>query len=303
LTPPVSTTLPATSTSLPSPSQLRAASNARNATLDQELLDGLLRADLQGLPRALGEWDKAVVYLNGCHSGWESPTVRPCRFGAARGPLIVLAGDSHAAHLQPLVERWAIQRKWRFVSITKAGCPFVAVKPILAEESKLALGLPYPSCSTWQRNAAAKIEQLRPDVLLLPLLSRRGLAEPGRLATWRREIDRTVKRFTPMTRVVVLGDDPQVGIHIPRCLRTHKDPRKCIIAWSDAIRSDRLAVERAATLRAGGEFHDISRWFCTTGGCPAVANRFVIRRDDNHVAAAYARHIWSRLDPVLQPWR
>jgi hypothetical protein len=291
------------STTIPDPFALeRADSRSRQAALDLELIEGLSRRDLLGLPRALGAWDKALVYERGCHSSWESPTVRPCALGAVTGPLVVVSGDSHAAQLQPMFSAWAKKRNWRFISITKSGCPIVTVKPVLAEESKLALRLPYPSCVKWQQAALARIEQLAPDVVVLPLLSRRGLTEPGGIKTWSREITATVSRLAATTRVVVLGDDPQVGIDIPKCLARTKDPARCAISIEKAVLPERLDAERTAASSGGGEWFDITSWFCAPAGCPATSGRFVTRRDDNHATASFAAHIWPRLDPVINPW-
>lgn len=297
------TTPAPTTTTIPDPfAQERADSATRQAALDLELVEGLSRHDLLGLPRALGAWDKALVYERGCHSSWESPTVRPCSLGAVTGPLVVVSGDSHAAQLQPMFSAWAKKRNWRFISITKAGCPLVTVKPVLAEESKLALHLPYPSCVKWQQAALKRIEKLSPDVVVLPLLSRRGLTEPGGIKAWSREIKATVARLTATTRVVVLGDDPQVGIDIPKCLARTKDPARCAIPLKKAVLPERLNAERAAALAGGGEWFDVTSWFCASTGCPATSGRFVIRRDDNHATASFASHIWPRLDPVINPW-
>ena len=281
---------------------MRADSQARNIVLDEELVAGLTKADLSGLPSALGAWDKAVIYSNGCHTAWSSSAVRPCVFGNPKSPhTVVISGDSHAAHMQPALAKWAQMRNWRLISITKTGCPLVDVHVIKAEESKLALGLPYPECDAWRAKAIAKIITIRPDAVVLPLLSRRGLSEPGKLKAWQRGINTTVRALSA-ANVVVLGDDPQVGRDMPSCLRRSQDPRECIIPWDKAIHPERLSAERDAAIAAGATFHDISTWFCVPQkGCPAVAGGKVIRRDDNHLAAAFARRIWPRIDTVVGP--
>lgn len=281
---------------------VRADSQARNVALDAELVAGLTKADLVGLPSALGAWDKAVIYSNGCHTTWSSSTVFPCSFGDVKSShTVVISGDSHAAHMQPALAKWAQMRNWRLISITKTGCPLVDVHVINAEETKLPLHLPYPECDAWRAKAIAKINTIRPDAVVLPLLSRRGLSEPGKLNAWQRGIKTTVRALAGL-HVVVLGDDPQVGRDMPVCLRRSRDPRQCVIPWDQAVHPERLAAERDAAVAAGAKFHDISTWFCVPKkGCPAVAGSKVVRRDDNHLAAAFARHIWPRIDTVIGP--
>ena len=71
--------------------------------------------------------DIPKIYPSGCHI--DIPTVEPldCRFGA-KDPdgMIVLFGDSHAAHWFPALEAVATRKRWQLISLTKSGCPAVA---------------------------------------------------------------------------------------------------------------------------------------------------------------------------------
>lgn len=257
----------------------------------------------RGLSSDMGRWDKPEVYLNGCHSSWSSAAPRPCFSGAKTGRLVVSAGDSHAAHFQPAISKWARKRGWKYASITKAGCPAVKVSPVLAEESKLRLGLAYPSCKKWQKLLVKEIKRLNPDVLILPLLSRRGIHDSGGLLAWGKAIESTLADFSFVPRVVVLGDDPKVGFDVPGCLASKKDPRLCQKPLSEAVLAERLDTERTATLRQGRAWRDITHWFCTDEVCPMVVAGIVVRRDDNHLTASFAEYLWPRFDSVIDAAR
>lgn len=266
--------------------------------MDADLRDAEQTYSLSGLPSDLGRWDKPVIYSNGCHTSWYSASVRVCYDGSDRGPLVVSAGDSHAAHLQPMMARWAKERGWRYASITKAGCPAVKVDPILAEESKLHLGLPYPSCSTWQKELIKSLKKLQPDVVILPLLSRRGLYGSKGLAPWREGVSYTASAIAAFSKVVVLGDDPKVGFDVPSCLSAKQDPSKCAKNRAHSVLRERLEAERLAAEHAGAEWFDISDWFCTRDSCPVAVAGMVVRRDDNHLTRTFSEYLWPRMDQI-----
>ena len=266
--------------------------------MDQSLEESLDGTGKRATSRNLGRWDKPLIYSNGCHTSWTSERVNVCYSGATEGPLLVSTGDSHAAHLQPGLERWAKEHGWRYASVTKAGCPIVDVEPILAEETKLHLGLPYPSCVKWQKNVVSKLREIKPDVVVLPLLSRRGLYGGGSQKTWSEGISRTTKELSYFSEVIVLGDDPKVGFDVPSCLQKNKNFVKCAKPAKESILTDRLDMERDAALAGGGFWFDISPWFCTAKACPMVVDGIVVRRDDNHLTAEFAEYLWPRFSQI-----
>jgi hypothetical protein len=266
--------------------------------MDQRLEESLATPGTRATSANLGRWDKPLIYSNGCHTSWSSDRVNVCYSGTSDGPLLVSTGDSHAAHLQPGLERWATEHGWRYASITKAGCPVVDVKPILAEESKLHLGLPYPSCVRWQKSVVAKLREIKPDVVVLPLLSRRGLYGGGGQKAWSEGISRTTRELSNFAKVVVIGDDPKVGFDVPSCLQKNQDSLKCAKPTRESVLVDRLNMERDATLAGGGFWFDISPWFCTAKACPMVVDGVVVRRDDNHLTAEFAEYLWPRFSQI-----
>jgi hypothetical protein len=142
------------------------------------------------------------------------------------------------------------------------------------------------------------LKDIRPDVVILPLLSRRGLYGSKGMDAWIAGVSQTVSEVSKFSRVVVLGDDPKVGFDVPGCLTTKHDPSKCSKDRKSAVLEDRLAAERMATELAGGRWFDISNWFCTKDSCPAVVAGLVVRRDDNHLTAAFSEYLWPRIDQI-----
>lgn len=266
--------------------------------MDAVMRDSVLVSTLDGVEPDLGRWSKPDIYSNGCHTSWSSTAVNVCYSGSDAGPLIVSAGDSHAAHFQPMLSRWAKERGWRYASITKAGCPAVKVNPVLAEESRLHLGLPYPTCSVWQRKLVKTLSTLHPSVVVLPLLSRRGLIDPRGLASWRWAIEQTASEIGEFSSVVILGDDPKVGFDVPSCLLDKKNPSLCGKSRSSAVLKDRLIIEKNAAEAAGAQWFDVSDWFCTESVCPSVVSNLVVRRDDNHLTKSFSEYLWPRVDQI-----
>src|SRR5690606_30256 len=102
--------------------------------------------------------DMPSIYSDGCHLPFRAVDFPECAYGdpsAAR--TMVLFGDSHAAQWFPALERIALTRGWRLVSLTKSGCPAVDVSLF-----NLALGRPYEECDAWRDAVMRRIASERP---------------------------------------------------------------------------------------------------------------------------------------------
>ena len=69
----------------------------------------------------------------------------------------------------------------------------------------------------------------------------------------------------------------------------------CSPARSVALNDDGTWAEAAAVRAGGGEYADLSEFFCTTERCPVIVGNTLVYRDDNHVTIEYAQ----LLKPVL----
>ena len=83
---------------------------------------------------------------------------------------------------------------------------------------------------------------------------------------------------------------------MPTCLSAHLDnAMECSPARSVALNDNGIAAEAAAIKAGGGEYADLSEFFCTAARCPVIVGNTLVYRDDNHVTIEYA----EVLGPVL----
>jgi peptidoglycan/LPS O-acetylase OafA/YrhL len=262
--------------------------------LPANLLPTLLQARAD-LPRTYGD---------GCHLDFSGIEPGTCVYGLAAGsPTVILFGDSHAAQWFPTLERLAIARGWRLVSLTKSACS--------AADTTVwntALNRTYTECDAWRERALARIAAEHPDLVVMADSRGYTLALPGGPAPaqdheslWDAAVARTLARLEPLAGAVVLmGDTPKSSVDPPVCLSKHRgDSLACATPAAVAIASVHLAAERSVAAAAGAVFVDPTPWVCPSDPCPVVIGRYLVYRDQQHLTATFAAALAGALVAVL----
>src|SRR3954451_23203194 len=100
-----------------------------------------------------------------CFAGF-GPRSAPadCRFGdPAGGRVVVLVGDSHAAHWFPALDAVARQQHWQLWFWAKSACGYAEVR-----EELPAYHREYTECTAWRRSALDRIAALpRVDLVVV----------------------------------------------------------------------------------------------------------------------------------------
>jgi peptidoglycan/LPS O-acetylase OafA/YrhL len=214
----------------------------------------------------------------------------------ASQPLVVLWGDSHAAHLYPGLRRLQSTRGFRVAQFTGSRCP-----PLLGIDTPMQ-----PHCQSVNRLALARMRALRPAIVLMA-----ARWEAYEWAT----LDETVaavRRATP-ARIVVMGRVPAWEARLPRLLfayvRSHPQqplPGRMFFGVADWVwEVDRQVRARAD--EAGVEYLSALDALCTDEGCLArVSDRSdsVTAWDDAHLTATGSEYLVSRVSGELfARWR
>ena len=243
--------------------------------------------------------DLPKIYHDGCHAS--STAVRAtgtCAFGDVQSQqTVVLFGDSHAAQWFPALERLAVERHWRLVSLTKSGCT--------AADSTVwidALQRAYTECDAWRRSAISRIVALKPSLVVVASTFVYRLTDPS--ATWQAA---WAKTFTELSAagapIAALSDTPTMNVQVPVCLSQH--PTRA----SDCNRPVAASLnepQRRVLLSLGSADRvtvvDPIPWLCSTV-CPAVLGNLLVYRDSTHLttpmSAALAPLLAERL-PVVR---
>jgi peptidoglycan/LPS O-acetylase OafA/YrhL len=262
----------------------------------------------QAITAAVG--DNTALQDNKCVVGFTGRGVRECVFGDTLSAVtVVLFGDSHAEQWFTALEPVAQERRWRLVTMVKAGCAVGSV-PVYSA----ALGRRSDECAAWRREAIRRIIARSPD-LIVAANSIGYVIRPGRPdgysrltpEEWRDGNRRTLAALDSAgLRTVLLRDSPRPVKHVPTCLSRAeyrgRDEAECISDRSIAVDDAVFAVERQA---AAGLRHvsllDLSDLFCGPDRCDPVKDSLVIYRDASHMTASYAKTLAPALSQRLGP--
>jgi peptidoglycan/LPS O-acetylase OafA/YrhL len=261
-------------------------------------VDGPLPKDL--LPSLLSPLSRGPAAAPPAHCGLNDPdTVSPACVSGDPGSAttVVLFGDSHAMQWYPAVERIAVRRHWRLVTLVKASCPY--------EDVTMRSGTRvFTECDTWRANAFARIADEHPALVIVAGNHRLTPAASGDARDLMLDgVAATIDRLEAAgSRVAVLGDTPAVPFDPIDCLSRNPDHTiACAVDRSVLFDDAWLAGERARTEAAGATFVDTASWLCPTEPCPLVLGRYLVYRDTNHLALPLSWALTARLDAALVP--
>ena len=250
----------------------------------------------EGTPVRSAGSDQAILYDNGCHLSWNEVTPKDgCFFGdTASNVVVVVTGDSEAAHWFGAFDEAGKANHWKIVMVTKSGCPAADVKVYSAADPN-NLYLAYPECPEWRGKALEYIRGLQPQLVVFPMLSRRaivGVPKKSAMPVWAEGLGRSIDAVKgPATRVLVLGDTPKTnGENVPACVASHmSDVRPCGNDRSAAVDPSHVQGLADTARQHGAAYVDPSNWLCTDTFCPAVIGNAVVYRDKLHLTDRFSR--------------
>jgi peptidoglycan/LPS O-acetylase OafA/YrhL len=248
----------------------------------------------------------------GCFAGF-GPTAAPagCRFGDPNGArVVVLFGDSHAAHWFPALDAAARHQHWQLWFWAKSACGYADVREWLPSYRR-----EYTECSAWRRSALDRIAALpRVDLVVVGrtisylgqtldvggmLLNRRAAA-----GVWSAGAARTFQRLSSgHSPVLLLRDIPRPGFDVPACLSAHDDPAACSFPQSGHLHPDEqlLNAEESAVQRFGVQVVDLAPVVCPADPCNTVSPAgTILYRDQAHLTATFARESAGAVQAVLR---
>jgi peptidoglycan/LPS O-acetylase OafA/YrhL len=280
---------------------LAAALTLTTAGLAVELRShGLRTSALPGfVALATAAADESPLARMGCLANAGEAEVKECTLGASQPQhTIVLFGDSHAAQWFPALERIALNRQWRIVTMLKASC-----SPAEVVTNNRLIGRIEPECAVWRKAALKRIASLGPTGVIMSgssgYFKDSGQTAPVSFEEWRDGTSRTLAALAPLTeRMVVIADSPRAQIDVPSCLGRSAlhdwyPLSACRLTLNEAMRT----AERSAAARfEQSVWVDLSDQFCSKGGCSPTRDGAVLFRDSNHVTARYSEQLASILD-------
>jgi len=223
---------------------------------------------------------------------------QPCVFGDPTAQTsVALFGDSHAGAWFPALDQISIERHWRLLIFTKAGCspPEVTL---------------YAQCNTWRQNTEAQIAALHPAIVILSWArwieaeARPAAGIPtGYGSAWLDGIAATFKFLRQAAgRVIFISDVPTLDFGGAHCLERHLTdvtpcnsyPRKKAL-FLPKVRAAEFALAKSLHVAA----IDPTPWFCTSTVCPVLVHKIMVYYDSAHMTPPWSTFIAPLLDKAL----
>lgn len=253
--------------------------------------------DLDTAFAAQDDYDAAIP----CTDRDESVDFRVCRYGALENPSFTLAliGNSHASHLMPGLEEYAIAHGWEIVLITKRACLGVT-ETLLSSADDEARG-----CASWTEQVHEYLQGIpNLDAVLFAAhhnvvgyLSTGPVDDAGK-ETLRAGMASTFERLLAEgIAVAVVADTPSMTTQAPDCIDLSRDDvDPC--AYDRPRRED--LVTEAARRVPGVAVVDLADYFCTGDRCHALIGGVVVYSDGNHMTATFSRTLGPYLGRDLE---
>lgn len=234
----------------------------------------------------------------------ETWTQDECVYGDPNGDVtFVVLGDSHAEHWYAALDIAGRERGWKFVSLTKSGCPTISV---VVERSR--------NCSEWRADVPSALRKLGViDAVIVSnaqfyLTGLQGVdgKPPSReevLASW---AEGSVEAYSELLKisnqVIRLGDTPNPGNDVPDCLSSNLSaPEKCAIDLNPSLLLNRelIAAERSQA-PPGVAFINVAGLVCPTDPCPVVdANGRIKYRDKGHLTGTFSASLATGIGDLI----
>lgn len=235
---------------------------------------------------------------NRCHlsvRGGSEP--RLCDVGVSDGgPLIVLIGDSHAAHWVPAFGVAAQDRGWRVYSYTKAACALTLLDPARK-------GRRNRECTAWSKAVLKELATLQPALVIL------GRSRGARLydVKSREESD---QKAVPMLAEILHRIQSSTGAEVAVIRDTPKLPFDPLMCFEDSSKCQTLDIDdrydtlvAAASIDGFAKVIDMTDAVCPNSQCDAVIGNVIVWRDRHHLTATYAETLApllaERIDEVI----
>ncbi len=238
--------------------------------------------------------DLPAVYADGCQQSQLRKEAKSCIYGDADGDVTVaVVGDSKMVQWMSALDAIAAANGWKLVTYTKGSCGFSAAKTIFR-------GKPFRSCHEWNEAVMAGLVGLKPDFVITShgTGSADGTgfagADPVLVAGFERWWSALQEQGA---KVIALADNPNPGMNVYECVSRNPEAlRLCEFPRADGLGTPSL---RAAAVRTGTAFIDLTDFICPGERCPPVIGNVLVYRHSSHLTKTYVDTIAPMLEDAL----
>jgi hypothetical protein len=285
------------------------SARAQDAPLPSTLIDRPVPLNM--IPTiALAKSDRPKPYSDRCHTQQNlSKSLSTCEYGNLKSKTsIVLFGDSHALSWFPAIEKLAIAKGWKLISLTMSSCWPADIPAWNSTTHELM-----PNCTIWRDATINDLLKIKPKAIFIS--GTRGfstidennqvLSGDSRTAAWESGMRSTLMQLKTATQnLVYISDTPMSIFDVPECLRLHpKSIAACATPFSKSVSLDWLAEEEKVANLENAIWVNPTSWICTTDPCSPLVGRYEIFVDKGHLTASFAatleKPLWAKISPTL----
>jgi hypothetical protein len=257
-------------------------------------LTGAVPANLKpALNRAAGDADN--ILNKGCSRDHYGETVPVCYYGKKGGTRIVILGDSHALHWMPALDLIGKAYNYEIIPIAKVNCVFMDVKLYAYR-----LGKSYTSCTKWRLNAIAKINELKPTLVILSHTETREEGKPNEIRPqyYADAVGRLLDKI-PFP-VLIFAETPNGEINIPTCLARNKsNVAKCVTKKPDVYPAWGYGRDLLVAKQRNLPLFDFTAALCPGTKCAPIIDGRIVFHDNHHLTATMAKYLATPLGAAL----
>jgi peptidoglycan/LPS O-acetylase OafA/YrhL len=248
---------------------------------------------------------RPAIYANGCLLELAEVESPPCVSGDTTATsTVVLFGDSHAAQWHPAVERIALERRWRLVTLTKASCPIALTEGSWSRAREDA-------CTQWRASAMRRILATHPDLVITSNYAGHvhlGSGEERRYEAreWLHGLRRSLRALdSAEINTILIRDTPPPDFDVPACVASlvrwqRSTPPFCAFERSTP-RSVAIAELESAAARGlpRVKLLDLASEICPEQSCRTLRDNVLVFRDKHHLTRRFAEGLSGALNREL----
>lgn len=259
---------------------------------------------IPSLAQAFKDYPKP--YLDGCHTQQNMSFNRAsCTYGnKSSKTTVILFGDSHALSWFPALEKLAITKNWKLISLTMSSC-WPAMIPAWNSTTNSMMD----NCKIWRDSAFKNIAMLKPKFIFVAGTSGFSTTDSDgnvlkgedRQKAWVDGMNSTLGKLGASSEKVFYMADYPVGVVDPNiCLQKHKKVGSCVKPLNMAIDIEWLQLEHDVAVGNNAYFVDPTEWICQTDPCSPIVDKYLVYRDAGHLTATFARTLYAPLYAELK---
>lgn len=219
------------------------------------------------------------------------PGIKPCVYGAAGRPKVVLTGDSHAGALSQAVIDAAERAGWQTHVATASACAIPQYPEIIAYRA---------SCAGFAHNILSYVRAQKADLVIINQFSQFYVSDLRIGETrWRDGLAAFVTSLADAhIPVLIIADSPRLPLVMGRPLWRFNwsiDLTSSMNARQELARNER---EAASTVK-GGRYLATSNLFCDGSNCPVFENGAWLYTDADHLSIHGAERLRKPLTDEL----